>query len=61
MKIKAVKNFSGMVSMSAGEERDVRDVIAKDLIRSGYAQPARKAAEAIPESEHGQKKAKKDK
>jgi len=36
MKIKAIKNFSGLVTMSIGEERNVRDGIADDLVRAGY-------------------------
>ena len=38
MKIKATKNFSGLIAMSQGEERDVRKEIAEDLIGAGYAE-----------------------
>jgi len=44
MKIKATKSFSGLVTMRAGEERNVRDGIANDLIRAGYATRAETAA-----------------
>lgn len=33
----AIKSFSGAVSMSVGDVRDISDVnIAKDLLRAGY-------------------------
>lgn len=39
MRLKALKNFAGKVSMYAGEVREVvNEFIAKDLIRSGYAE-----------------------
>ena len=38
MKIKALRGFSGMVTMTKDEERDVRDEIALDLINAGYAE-----------------------
>ena len=38
MRIKALKNFSGLVSMTQDEERDVRAEIADDLIKAGYAE-----------------------
>ncbi|MCL2045737.1 MAG: hypothetical protein FWG88_05070 [Oscillospiraceae bacterium] len=37
MKIKAVKSFTGKVTMMQDEIRDVREEIALDLINSGYA------------------------
>lgn len=40
MKIVAVKSFSGLVTMTAGEEREVREEIAADLLRAGYAKAA---------------------
>ena len=50
MRIKALKSFSGLVTMTTGEERNVRDGIARDLLRAGYAEavkaedPEKKAA-----------------
>lgn len=38
MKIKATKNFSGLVTMSIGDTGEVADEIAADLIRAGYAE-----------------------
>ena len=38
-KIKALKSFSGLVSMVKGEVRDIEDdFIVNDLIRSGYCE-----------------------
>ena len=52
MKIKALKSFSGLVAMTQGEERDVRDAIAEDLIGAGYAE----SAEAAKPAENAAKK-----
>lgn len=38
MKIKAQVNFAGIVTMSIGNEREVDDAVAKDLIKAGYAE-----------------------
>ena len=38
MKIKAIKSFAGKITMIPDEERNVRDELAKDLIRAGYAE-----------------------
>lgn len=54
MKIKALKSFSGLITMTAGEERNVRDVIAKDLINAKYAKNLDE-----PETDSGEKKPKK--
>jgi len=48
MHIKALKNFSGLITMSEGEERNVRDEIAEDLIHAGYAERIGKAAKPDP-------------
>ena len=37
MKIRALKSFAGLVAMVRDEERNVRDEIAADLIKAGYA------------------------
>lgn len=37
-KIKCLVPFAGTVSMAAGEEREVSDEVAADLIRAGYAE-----------------------
>lgn len=36
-KIKCLVQFAGIVSMAAGEEREVSDEVAADLIRAKYA------------------------
>ncbi len=49
MAYKAIRNFSGVVSMHVGEVKNISDVnIAKDLIKAGYIveiKPAEKAKE----------------
>lgn len=37
-KIKALTSFGGVVSLRIGEEREVTDEVAKDLIKAGYAE-----------------------
>ncbi len=37
MKIKALKSFCGTVTMGVGEEKEVQDGTAYDLIAAGYA------------------------
>lgn len=37
MKIKALKSFCGTVTMGAGEEKEVRDSTARELITMGHA------------------------
>lgn len=40
MKVKALKSFSGAVSMYAGEVRDIRtQTILDDLTAAGYIEP----------------------
>lgn len=62
MKVKAITSFSGVVSMSAGEVREISDLpLATDLIRAGYAvdlDEAKKAAEkkSAPEEQPRKKK-----
>lgn len=37
MRVKALTNFSGLISMSKGEEKDINDkFIIEDLIKAGY-------------------------
>ena len=39
MKIRAVENFSGLISMRKGEERELEDeLLLKDLLRAGYVE-----------------------
>ena len=51
MKVKALKSFSGAVSMAKGDVRDINDeYILKDLIKAGYVveeakEPAEEKAE----------------
>lgn len=48
MKVKALTSFSGAISMSKGEERDIKnDVLLKDLMQAGYVE----ALEAEEKSE----------
>ena len=43
MKVKALVSFSGLVSMSAGEEKEINDsFIIDDLIKVGYIQEVKK-------------------
>ena len=51
MEIKALKNFSGLVTMTAGEARNVRDEIARDLISAGYAEAVKPAPVKPPKTE----------
>lgn len=37
MKIKALKPFCGTVTMGVGEEKEVRDSTARELIAAGHA------------------------
>ena len=40
MRVKALTNFSGAISMSKGDERDSQnDVLLKDLLQAGYVEP----------------------
>ena len=54
MEYKALVSFSGKVSMSVGEVKNIADVnIAKDLLRAGYIEeikPAEKAEAKAPKS-----------
>ena len=43
MKVKALVSFSGLVSMSKGEVKDIRDKsIVTDLLRAGYVEQTEK-------------------
>lgn len=57
----AIKSFSGAVSMSVGDVRDISDVnIAKDLLRAGYIReikPAVKGKAEQPKAEKAEAKA----
>jgi hypothetical protein len=44
MAYKAIKNFSGVVSMYVGEVKEIADVdIAKDLLSAGYIEEVKPA------------------
>lgn len=48
MLVRAKVNFSGKISMSAGDVRDIKDsYILNDLIRAGYIGPEAKEAEIV--------------
>lgn len=53
MKYKALKSFSGVVSMVSGEVKDISDpLVVKDLIKAGYiveVKPAKTKAEVEAE------------
>ena len=37
MKIRAIENFSGLISMTKGEERELNnELLLKDLLKAGY-------------------------
>ena len=56
MKYKAIKSFGGIVSMHAGQVKDISDVnIAKDLLRAGYIEEIKPASKAKPKTEKGAK------
>lgn len=38
MKVKALVNFSGLVTMTKGEEKDIDKDIAKDLLRAKFVE-----------------------
>ena len=49
MAYKAIRNFSGIVSMHVGEVKDISDVIiAKDLLKAGYIEEIKPAEKAKP-------------
>ena len=53
MKIKALKSFCGIVTMSpADEPREVSDKIAKNLIAAGYAEEVKDKPAAKKASEN---------
>lgn len=48
MLVKAKVNFSGAVSMSAGDVRDIKDhYVLHDLLRAGYVEPFAQEAEIV--------------
>lgn len=48
MLVRAKVNFSGAVSMSAGDVRDIKDqYILNDLIKAGYIEPEAQEAEIV--------------
>lgn len=53
MKYKALKSFSGIVSMVSGEVKDISDpLVIKDLVKAGYiveVKPAKTKAEVEAE------------
>ena len=52
MAYKALKSFSGLVSMRGGEVRETLDAdIAKDLLRAGYIEEVKPAEKAKPKDE----------
>ena len=44
MKVKAKTSFAGIVTMAAGETRDIPDAkIVKDLVQAGYVEEVKSA------------------
>lgn len=45
MRYKALKSFSGVISMAEGDEKEINDkTVADDLLNAGYIQPVKTAA-----------------
>ncbi len=57
---RALKSFSGVISMAAGEERELKDqYLIDDLLKAGYILPVRDASEdqgPLKENEKAKKK-----
>lgn len=48
MLVKAKVNFSGAISMSAGDVREIKnDYVLRDLLRAGYIEPEAQEAEIV--------------
>jgi len=48
MLVKAIVSFSGKISMSAGDVREIKDqYVLNDLIRAGYIEPEAQEAEIV--------------
>lgn len=57
MKVKALKSFSGVISMYAGETRDIRtQAILDDLAAAGYIEPVTQRRGAKNESKRDNNK-----
>ena len=57
MKIKAVTNFAGIVTMHRGEVKDVKDEIATDLVKCGYVEAVKDAKASPPPAQNDDGKA----
>lgn len=56
MAYRALKTFSGLVSMKKGEEREISDdTIVKDLLRAGYIEDLSAKAKAAKSSKSAKK------
>lgn len=45
MRYKALKSFSGVISMAEGDEKEINDkAVVDDLLNAGYIKPAKTAA-----------------
>lgn len=57
---RALRSFSGVISMAAGEERELKDqYVIDDLLKAGYISPVRDASEdqgPLKENEKAKKK-----
>ena len=52
MRVKALTNFSGAISMAKGEERDIENnVLLQDLLQAGYVKLLESSEDKEPESE----------
>lgn len=57
MKVKAIKSFIGIVSMSEGEVREISDLsLASDLISAGLVEDSEKKTEERPKRKRSAKK-----
>jgi hypothetical protein len=54
MRYKALKSFSGIVSMHEGDEQEISDkTVAEDLLNAGYIQPLKARTKAKNTSKEG--------
>ena len=57
MLFRANVSFSGIVSMSAGEVRELTPPVSDDLLKAGYIMPFEKKKDEKPKTKKGGKKA----
>lgn len=50
MKVKALTSFAGVINMTIGEERDITEPVAKDLIKAGYIEQVKETNQQVEET-----------